>query len=69
MALIRNGSVTHSFNMDQRYVPLTFTQVAGGLTVTAPADARTAPPGHYMLFIVDDGGACRRWRRSSGCPR
>ena len=56
VSLIRNGSVTHSFNMDQRRVPLSFTQTAGGLTVQAPPDANTAPPGYYMLFIVNSDG-------------
>jgi hypothetical protein len=56
VALVRNGSVTHSDNMDQRFVPLSFQATAGGLTVQAPADARTAPPGHYMLFIVNGKG-------------
>jgi hypothetical protein len=56
VTLIRNGAVTHSFNMDQRYVPLTFQQAAGGLTVQAPADANLAPPGTYMLFIVNSNG-------------
>jgi hypothetical protein len=53
VALIRLGSVTHSFNMDQRYVPLAFTAGAGTLDVQAPANANLAPPGHYMLFILD----------------
>ncbi len=56
VALIRNGAVTHKINMDQRYIPLTFTQTAGGLTVQAPPDANTAPPGYYMLFIVNSNG-------------
>jgi hypothetical protein len=56
VTMVRNGSVTHSFNMDQRYVPLTFTRTAGGLTVQAPVDGNTAPPGHYMLFIVNNQG-------------
>jgi hypothetical protein len=56
VALLRNGSVTHSDNMNQRYVPLTFQQTSGGLAVQAPADANTAPPGDYMLFIVDTNG-------------
>ena len=42
--------------MNQRYVPLTFQQSAGGLTVQAPADAFRAPPGHYMLFVVNSKG-------------
>jgi hypothetical protein len=54
--LIRNGAVTHEVDMDQRFVPLSFTQAAGGLTVHGPADLNTAPPGTYMLFIVDTNG-------------
>jgi chitodextrinase len=56
VALVRLGAVTHSVNMDQRYVPLTFTAGAGTLTATAPATANIAPPGVYMLFIVDANG-------------
>ncbi|QEH32282.1 Chitodextrinase precursor [Aquisphaera giovannonii] len=56
VALVRNGSVTHSFNMDQSYVPLAFSQTAGGLTVQAPSDANLAPPGYYMLFLVNSNG-------------
>ena len=56
VSLIRNSAVTHSTNMDQRFVPLTFTQGSGGLNVQAPADANLAPPGYYMLFIVNSNG-------------
>ena len=56
VTLIRNGSVTHAFDMDQRFVPLSFTQTAGGLNVQAPANANLAPPGYYMLFIVNSNG-------------
>jgi hypothetical protein len=56
VALIRNGSVTHAFNTDQTYVPLTFSQTSGGLTVQGPANANLAPPGYYMLFIVNKNG-------------
>jgi hypothetical protein len=56
VALIKLGSMTHSFNMDQRYVPLSFTAGSGSLTVQTPANANIAPPGHYMLFIVDSDG-------------
>ena len=56
VVLIRPGAVTHGFDQDQRYVPLTFTQSAGGLTVNAPANANLAPPGEYMLFIVNSNG-------------
>src|SRR5262249_10333236 len=53
VSLIRNGAVTHSFNTDQQFIPLSFTQTAGGLTVQAPPDANTAPPGYYMLYVVN----------------
>jgi hypothetical protein len=56
VSLIRNGSVTHGVDMDQRFVPLTFTKGTGGLNVQAPANANLAPPGYYMLFIVDTNG-------------
>ncbi len=56
VALVRLGAVTHSVNMEQRYVPLNFTAGPGTLTATAPANANIAPPGVYMLFIVDDNG-------------
>ncbi len=55
-AVIRNGSVTHAFNMDQRYVPVGFRTVTGGLMITAPANANLAPPGYYMLFLVNSNG-------------
>jgi len=56
VVLIRNGSATHAFNMDQRYVPLTFSQTTGGLTVQGPSDANLAPAGHYMLFVINGNG-------------
>jgi hypothetical protein len=56
VALIALGVVTHNFNQGQRYVTLPFQPVGNTLTVQAPADANQAPPGYYMLFIVDDTG-------------
>lgn len=56
VTLIRLSSVTHAFNMDQRLNVLTFTPTAGGLNITAPANANLAPPGFYMLFLVDTDG-------------
>ena len=48
--------MTHSDNMEQRYIPLAFTAGATSLTATAPANANVAPPGLYMLFLVDANG-------------
>ena len=49
--LIRNSSVTHSTNLDQRFVRLEFRRdAAGQFTLKTPANANLAPPGYYMLF-------------------
>jgi hypothetical protein len=56
VSLLRTGLVTHGFNQNQRYVRLTFTPNASGLDVQAPLEAKTAPPGDYMLFIVNANG-------------
>jgi hypothetical protein len=54
--LIAPAAVTHNFDENARYVPLNFTPVGGGLQVTAPANGNLAPPGRYMLFLVDGNG-------------
>jgi hypothetical protein len=59
VVLVRNGAVTHSFNMDQRLVGMSFTAGTGVLTVTAPPNSNIAPPGWYMLFIL---------KKASGVP-
>jgi hypothetical protein len=54
--LVRLGAVTHSVDMDQRYIPLAFTAGSGALTASAPANQNIAPPGPYMLFVVNADG-------------
>ena len=65
--LIRPGATTHAFDQNQRYVPLTFAQsfIPPRLVATAPADDAEAPPGDYLLFIVNTQGvpAVARWVR------
>src|SRR5581483_5213785 len=57
VALIRCSSVTHSVNFDQRYVRLAdLTTGSGTYTVNAPATPNLAPPGFYMLFVIDQNG-------------
>jgi fibronectin type 3 domain-containing protein len=56
VGLVRTPAVTHAFDQNQRYVPLTFTATAGALNVKAPANGNIAPPGYYMLFVVDTNG-------------
>jgi hypothetical protein len=57
ISLLRLGAVTHSFNFDQRFLQLEIQGVvSGGLSVRAPANANLAPPGYYMLFLVNSNG-------------
>ena len=58
VVLMRNGSSTHAFDMDQRYVGLSFTTdtVNGVLNLTSPPNSNIAPPGYYMLFILNSSG-------------
>jgi hypothetical protein len=57
VALIRAGAVTHGFHMDQRYVGLAITDTnANQVTVTLPPNSNIAPPGAYMLFLLDGAG-------------
>ena len=53
---IRLGSVTHAFNMNQRINSLSFSQAPGGLNVVSPSNPNLAPPGHYLLFILNANG-------------
>ena len=54
--LIRATSVTHSTNMDQRLNKLPFTITATGVTARIPGNPNVAPPGPYMLFVVNQNG-------------
>ncbi len=57
VALVRLGAVTHSVDMEQRYIPLSFAaRDSGRLNATGPANANIAPPGPYMLFVIDAAG-------------
>jgi hypothetical protein len=42
--------------MSQRLNTLDFEDSAEGLTVTPPSAGRIAPPGPYMLFLVNEAG-------------
>ena len=56
VVLVRPGVPTHAFDQDQRLVGLSFTAGNGTLTVTAPPNGNIAPPGYYMLFILNTSG-------------
>lgn len=55
--LIKLSSVTHAFNMSQQIYHLTFTSAGSStLSTVAPANANLAPPGPYMLFLLNASG-------------
>jgi hypothetical protein len=56
VVLVRAGSVTHAFDMDQRVIGLNFTQSGGTLTVNLPPNPNVVPPGYYMLFVLNSTG-------------
>jgi hypothetical protein len=56
VSLIRLGATTHGFDEDQRFMKLSFAPLGGSLSVQAPANANLAPPGYYMLFLVNSNG-------------
>lgn len=56
VVMVKHGSVTHSWNMEQRFVELTFAADGNRLAVQAPTRAADAPPGFYMLFVLDANG-------------
>ena len=67
--LIRPGAVTHGFDENQHYVPLavvdTTIDYGQRRVLAAPADSFVAPPGDYLLFVLNVSGvpAVARWVR------
>jgi hypothetical protein len=56
VVLVKDGAVTHAFNMDQRLVGLVSSAGSGVLNVTGPPNGNIAPPGYYMLFLINNAG-------------
>jgi len=54
--LIRLSSVTHAFNESQVIYPLRLTIGSTSVSATAPPNGNLAPPGVYMLFLINDAG-------------
>ena len=54
--LVRPGAPTHSFDQEQRLVEMSFTAGSGSIVATAPPNSNIAPPGYYMLFLLNSAG-------------
>jgi plastocyanin len=54
VVLLRPGAVTHGYNQSQRGIECVINGVgAGSITVESPPNANLAPPGWYLLFILN----------------
>jgi Domain of unknown function (DUF1929) len=60
LALVKLGSVTHSFDYGQRLADLAIANVVLGdestLQFTTPTNANLYPPGYYMMFYLNEAG-------------
>ena len=58
VTIIRLASSTHAFDMGQRLNTLSFQPAVDGrsLVLSPPVAGRLAPPGPYMLFLLNDRG-------------
>lgn len=57
LTLVATGSVTHSFDSNQRFMELPFYRDGeDGLRGQLPVNPYDTPPGYYMLFAFDDSG-------------
>ncbi len=55
-ARVAPAAVTHGVDMNQRMLELPVVQRTGCVSVTAPTGRNAAPPGYYMLFLLNDQG-------------
>ena len=55
-ALAAPAAVTHGVDMNQRMLELPVVQRSGCVSVKAPTNRNAAPPGWYMLFLLNDQG-------------
>jgi hypothetical protein len=56
VVLIRESAATHAFDMSQRLIGLNFAVSGTTIGIAAPPNANIAPPGPYLLFVVDKNG-------------
>ncbi|MES2207262.1 MAG: galactose oxidase-like domain-containing protein [Pseudomonadota bacterium] len=57
VTLVKTGSVTHSYNMDSRFLEIPFRKVnANTISVSVNENSNVLTPGYYMLFAIDTQG-------------
>ena len=57
VSLIRLSTFTHGFNSDLRFIWLQIrSKGSSSVTVSAPVNAKIAPPGYYMIHVLNGAG-------------
>jgi hypothetical protein len=57
VSLIRLGTFTHGFNSELRFIWLQIqSKGSSSVTVSAPVNAKIAPPGYYMIHVLNSAG-------------
>ncbi|HEX2013992.1 MAG TPA: galactose oxidase-like domain-containing protein, partial [Nitrososphaera sp.] len=57
VSLLRISSTTHHYNTDQRLVWLQIlSKGSGTVTASAPINSKIAPPGYYMVHLLNSSG-------------
>jgi hypothetical protein len=63
VSLIRLSSFTHGFDSELRFIWLQIqSKGSNSVTVSAPLNARIAPPGYYMIHVLNSAGVPSRAR-------
>ena len=55
VTFVRTGSVTHTYNNDERFIDAAFAQTGHVVTATLPANSSVMVPGYYMMFVHQNG--------------
>jgi hypothetical protein len=57
VSLLRLSTFTHGFNSDLRFIWLQIqSKGSSSVTVSAPVNAKIAPPGYYMIHVLNSAG-------------
>jgi hypothetical protein len=57
VSLIRLSTFTHGFNSELRFIWLQIqSKGSSNVTVSAPVNAKIAPPGYYMIHVLNSAG-------------
>ena len=56
VTFVRVGAVTHSFNPQQRFFDLPFTQTGTNVSAQLPSNGNDLLPGYYMVFVFNAAG-------------